>query len=238
MNIRRALVMAIAIAASALGFPLAVATGSAADKASGRPVALAAAATNVGMYGTIVDPQDLSFRAPGVTVAVGDTVSWTNHSIVPHTATEDHDLWRLTGHYGATPINPPGVAIGATVQRTFAAGTYHYFCEVHPKQMHGVVAVPVTLSVSAKLVGRLHHHRRVYTVHVLWSTTAASHGQVFDIQRSGGSGFRPWLTGASFGSANFNAAKGTVWHVEARLRSTSDPSAVSDWSPDATIVAG
>jgi plastocyanin len=226
---KRAVLMAIALAASVAGFPLAVAAGSSIE---GKATAI----TNVGMYGTIVDPQDLSFRAATITVAVGDTVSWTNHSIVPHTATEDHNLWNLTGHYGATPINPAGVAPDVTVQRTFAAGTYHYFCEVHPKQMHGVVAVPVTLSVSAKLVGRRRHHRRVYTVHVVWSTASAA-GQVFDVQRSNGSGFRTWLTGTSAGSASFTAAKGTVWHVEARLRSASDTSAASDWSPDAMITA-
>jgi plastocyanin len=228
---KRAVLMTIALAASVAGFPLAVAAGSSIQ-------GQLAAVTNVGMYGTIIDPQDLSFRAASVTVAVGDTVSWTNHSIVPHTATEDHNLWNLTGHYGATPINPAGVAPQVTVQRVFAAGTYHYFCEVHPKQMHGVVAVPVTLTVSAKLVGRRHHHRRVYTVHVLWSTTSAGAGQAFDVQRSGGSGFRPWLTGVSAGSADFTAVKGTVWHVQARLRSSSDATAASDWSPDAVITAG
>jgi hypothetical protein len=63
---------------------------------------------------------------------------------------------------------------------------------------------------------------------------------VFDVRKaSGGGSLKSWLTGASFGGASFNGARrGTVWHVEARLRRASDPSAASDWSPDALITAG
>jgi plastocyanin len=98
----------------------------------------------------IYDTQDLAFRPASVNARVGQVVRWRNtDTIVPRTATEYHGLWNLAGTYGQTPANPPGFAPGTTVQRAFEAGTAHYYCMVHPTQMHGVVAVPVALSVSS-----------------------------------------------------------------------------------------
>ena len=34
-----------------------------------------------------VDIRDLEYRPPNLAIAVGDTVSWVNHDIVPHTVT-------------------------------------------------------------------------------------------------------------------------------------------------------
>ena len=46
----------------------------------------------------------LAFDPAHVRAKVGQSVSWTNtDTVVPHTATEDHFLWRLSGDYG-----PPG----------------------------------------------------------------------------------------------------------------------------------
>src|SRR5436309_3373536 len=89
----------------------------------------------------------LRFNPATVTVGVGDQVEWVNTDIlVPHTATEDHGLWNLTGTYGMTPVNPAGFGPGETRSRRFAAGSWSYFCEVHPAQMHGIVLVPDQLS--------------------------------------------------------------------------------------------
>ena len=50
----------------------------------------------------------LRFNPATVTVGVGDQVEWVNTDIlVPHTATEDHGLWNLTGTYGMTRLTPP-----------------------------------------------------------------------------------------------------------------------------------
>src|SRR3954454_11044094 len=96
----------------------------------------------------------LQFDPATVTVRVGDTVQWMNtDAVVPHTATEDHGLWDLDGTYGATPFNPPGFGPGETRSRVFEAGTQHYYCRVHPAQMHGVIAVPVFLSRSVRQRG-------------------------------------------------------------------------------------
>jgi plastocyanin len=190
----------------------------------------------------------LSFTPASVTVAVGGVVRWTNTDVlVPHTATEDHGLWDLGGSYGQTPANPPGFAPGASVQRAFEAGTAHYYCRVHPVQMHGVVAVPVSLALDKQVVtrhvrGRGHRRRRtirraVYTVVATWATQQPAPGEVFDVQVARGSGaFQPLLTATTQTTARVPAVgRGTVTHVRARLRRAADAAAATDWSPDATV---
>jgi plastocyanin len=200
------------------------------------------ATLEVGMYGNaIYDTQDLSFRPPQITAHVGDTVRWTNQDvIVPHTATENHGLWDLAGNYGATPVNPAGVAPGSSVQRTFEAGTQLYYCRVHPVQMHGEIDVPVDLSVT-KHVKKLKHHRKriVFTIHVRWDATAPPSGLVFDVERARGTGAPTlWLNSTSWSSATFTTTKrGSTWHLRARLHRASDPAAATGWSPDAVITA-
>jgi plastocyanin len=242
MKLARTIVMVLSTGAAAVGFPLAVASGQGASRTgsvAGATRAHAAALVDIGAYGNVVDSQDLSFRPAQVTVAVGDVVRWTNHdALVPHTATEDHRLFDLGGDYGATGVTPPGFAPGASVQRTFEAGTFHYYCRVHPTQMHGVVAVAVSLTLGKRLVGTRHHHRTRYTVNVRWDVGKPPAGEVFDVERarSGGAAVM-WLTGSAVGDSSFSAPRGTVWHVRARLRRSADPSAATDWSPDAVITA-
>lgn len=69
--------------------------------------------------------------SPGtVTVAVGDTVTWTNSDAQAHTATADDNSWET----GTIANNN-----SATV--TFAAaGTFAYHCTIHP-EMTGTVVV-------------------------------------------------------------------------------------------------
>jgi plastocyanin len=234
MRVKQGMAAVAALAAAAVGFPLAF--------ASARWPAHAASVTDVGAYGNaIYDTKDLSFRPRSVTVRVGDTVRWTNQDrLVPHTVTENHGLFDLAGSYGSTPVNPPGFAPGTSVQRVFEAGTFHYYCRVHPVQMHGVVSVPVTLTVITRTHGRGRHKHHVYYVHVTWASAAEPHGLVFDVERArGGAGFAPWLTGATGTGATFSAGRHrAIWHVRARLRRASDASAASDWSPEAVAVTG
>lgn len=201
----------------------------------------APASHDVGMYGNaIYDTQDLSFRPSHITAHVGDVVRWTNmDAVVPHTATEDHGLWDLAGSYGQTPVNPPGVAPGATVQRTFEAGTQFYYCRVHPVQMHGEIEVPVTLSVSKRVVRRHHKKRVVYAIRVIWDQLTPPRGLAFDVERARGNGpFKRWLTGTTEGGGSFTTRKrGSKWHVRARLRRAGDQAAATGWSPDVVITA-
>src|SRR3954471_18737538 len=112
------------------------------------PAAAHAATREVGANGNVFTG-GLSFTPARLTLAGGDTVRWRNtDNIVPHTATEDHGLWDLTGSYGSTPANPPGFGPGEIRERVFEAGTHAYFCRVHPTQMRGTIAVAPTLAVQ------------------------------------------------------------------------------------------
>ena len=64
------------------------------------------------------------------TIAVGDTLTWTNNDSTAHTTTADGTAW-----------NSGTIAPGASFSRTFAAaGTFTYHCAIHPG-MVGTVTV-------------------------------------------------------------------------------------------------
>jgi plastocyanin len=162
----------------------------------------------------------LSFTPAEVAGGVGDVVVWTNtDAVVPHTATEDHGLWDMTGSYGGTPVNPPGFGPGETRERTFEAGTFNYFCEVHPDDMRGMIAVAPT-------VKRLAHGKR--RLRVTWAPGPPADGQVFDVERRRAGEWKTVRDGTTEAKAKFAGKRGAF---RARLRSASDPSAASDWSP-------
>jgi plastocyanin len=189
----------------------------------------------------------LRFNPEGVGAKVGETVRWRNtDEFVPHTATEDHGLWDLTGTYGQTPANPPGFGPGETRERRFEAGTHKYFCKVHPAEMRGTVSVPVTLAktklrtkkelrVLAKLPKAA---RRVRAVKATWAPGAPDEGLVYDVERRKGTrgAWKPFRTGTRKPGGTFRSGKkGNVWQVRARLRRPSDAGAATDWSPEASI---
>lgn len=94
------------------------------------PVAHAASDPGVGIL-------DFRFAPPTTTVHVGDTVTWTNNGRAPHSATAND------GSFNTGILRP-----GASASHTFArAGTFTYFCSVHPF-MHGTIVV-VGSSASA-----------------------------------------------------------------------------------------
>ena len=168
----------------------------------------------------------LAFDPAAVMVPVGGTVRWTNTDfLVPHTATENHMLWQLTGDYGGTPLTPPGFGPGESRERRFAAGTWSYYCEVHPTQMRGTVGVPVRLRLSALPSGRP-------AVQAVWGVESLPAGQVFDVQERVGS--KPWRTvrrGTRALRATFGAAPRQTFGFRALVRSTDDPAARSGYSP-------
>lgn len=84
-----------------------------------------AATVNVSIAGFAFAPATLNAQA-------GDTVVWTNNDSVPHTATSDS---------GSPSFSTGQIAAGSSASVTFtAAGTYTYFCEIHPG-MRGTIAV-------------------------------------------------------------------------------------------------
>ena len=183
-------------------------------------------AAEVDANGNAFVPGSLGFDPTEVQVPVGGIVRWTNtDQAVPHTSTEDHGLWRLSGTYGS-PGPYQGYGPGESVERAFEAGTHHYYCEVHPDDMRAVVEVPVTLRKKSR--------RRAAAV---WAKSAPAEGLVFDIERRRNG--RPWralLDGSTERRTTFRLGPdGTRWRIRARLRSNEEPDNATDWSPVASI---
>jgi plastocyanin len=71
-----------------------------------------------------------AFAPPSITVAPGQTVTWTNKDTTTHTVTEDKGAW-----------DSKNLAAGATFQQKFdQAGTFTYHCNIH-SSMKGTVVV-------------------------------------------------------------------------------------------------
>jgi plastocyanin len=79
---------------------------------------------------TSVDlPPSYRFVPASIVIAVGSTVTWTNHDNFTHNVALD----------GAEPLQ---MAPGESVSKAFEAlGTYAYVCSLHPKDMKGTVLV-------------------------------------------------------------------------------------------------
>ncbi len=104
--------------------------------ASGLLVAAAlanyAATASAGARDAAVVISGFAFAPAQVTVPVGSRVTWTNQDDIPHTVTS-----------AATPrlFGSEALDTGEHFVRVFdRAGTYRYFCALHP-HMQGVVVV-------------------------------------------------------------------------------------------------
>jgi plastocyanin len=83
----------------------------------------------------ITNANDFSLHA--ITVPVGGSVKWTNDSAVSHTVTFT-DSFRIPADNGTFSKK---VDVAGSVSRAFpAAGTYSFFCMIHPG-MQGTVTV-------------------------------------------------------------------------------------------------
>ncbi|MDB5067636.1 MAG: copper-binding protein [Chloroflexi bacterium] len=75
-----------------------------------------------------------SYAPPSITIKAGDSVTWSNADTTPgngHTVTSS----------GRGPLKSPSMSQGGTFSYTFAtAGTYAYYCAIHP-DMTGTVIV-------------------------------------------------------------------------------------------------
>jgi plastocyanin len=80
---------------------------------------------------TEVKIDNFSFGPGTITVAVGTTVTWTNRDDIPHTVVSTDDPKSFKSKVLDTDEK---------FSYTFAkAGTYSYFCSVHPKMTGKVV---------------------------------------------------------------------------------------------------
>ncbi len=79
--------------------------------------------------GTGVTITDFAFSPATLTVAVGDTVTWTNQDTAAHTVTADDGTF-----------DSGRLATGETFTETFdTAGTYAYHCTMHPGMVAEIV---------------------------------------------------------------------------------------------------
>src|SRR5262249_57138532 len=94
------------------------------------PPAVTRSATAHASAAASVTMGDFFFSPSSVTVAVGDTVTWTNNGQAPHNATADDGSFKT-----------PDLNNGQSASHTFSsAGTFTYICTIHPN-MHGTVRV-------------------------------------------------------------------------------------------------
>lgn len=89
------------------------------------PAATSAGATSVAI-------KNYAFAPASLTVAVGTKVTWTNEDTAPHTVTVSS---------GPVKFSSPNLQKGDSFTYTFTtAGTYSYYCAVHPDMVAKVIA--------------------------------------------------------------------------------------------------
>ncbi|WP_020659044.1 cupredoxin domain-containing protein [Amycolatopsis benzoatilytica] len=127
------------LAALAKQSPLAVPLyqGLAQQQGGAAPAAATASAKQIEMRGYKFSPASL-------TIAAGDTVTWTNHDTAPHNVVVTD---------GPEKFSSPTLQTGGTFSHTFTkAGTYSYYCSIHPDMKATVTvdgAAPPPSSPSA-----------------------------------------------------------------------------------------
>jgi plastocyanin len=73
---------------------------------------------------------NFNFSPKTFTVPVGATVTWTNHDNVPHVVTSANNQFQKS----------PVLKAGQSFSNTFAtAGTYSYFCSIHPRMTGKII---------------------------------------------------------------------------------------------------
>lgn len=66
--------------------------------------------------------QGMAFTPSSITIMANTTVTWTNKDAVPHTVTSNSDAF-----------DSGTISTNGTFSHTFtAAGTYSYYCAIHP----------------------------------------------------------------------------------------------------------
>jgi len=78
---------------------------------------------------TVVTIDNFSFGPQTVTVPVGATVTWTNHDDIPHTVVSTDNVFK-------SKVRDTDETFSYTFSK---AGTYSYFCSVHPKMTGKIV---------------------------------------------------------------------------------------------------
>jgi len=96
---------------------------------------------------TVTMTNTLSFKPAEATISVGETVKWTNTSVIVHTVTADPEEATLDDSVklpdGAEPFDSGTLDPDTSFTHTFETpGTYRYFCIPHEgAKMYGTVVV-------------------------------------------------------------------------------------------------
>ena len=79
--------------------------------------------------GPQVTVDNFSFAPGTTTIAVGTTVTWTNHDDIPHNVVSPDEKFKS-----------PVLDTDQSFSHTYAAtGTYTYYCSIHPRMTGQVV---------------------------------------------------------------------------------------------------
>ncbi|WP_354700408.1 hypothetical protein DSM112329_00682 [Paraconexibacter sp. AEG42_29] len=196
---------------------------------------------------------NLGFTPATADVVIGQTIHWRNtNRIAPHTVTEPHGLFDLTGNaVGGTASSPAGFGPGSTVELTAFAGTTTYICRVHPGRMSGVFRAPVVTALGpgykapripartkagkARRAELKKNFQRRLTL--TWATVEPTEGQAYDVQVKRGAGpWKPLLTRTVDTTITIASGKrGTTSKVRARMRQEKDESRGTGWSPEVMV---
>jgi len=154
----------------------------------------------------------MSYSPSPVIVAQGRSVTWTNTSGAPHTATSFQGFFTT-----------PELGNGESATRVFShAGTFRYFCTVHGTSMSGSVIVKLRAPVAAA---------NGFTLR--WSAVGSSlTNRRFDVQKMA-PGTSTWTllkSNTTTRSAFLNPSRNGTWKYRARTEKVSN-GASSGWSP-------
>jgi plastocyanin len=156
------------------------------------------------------------FQPPTRTATVGERVRWVNNDGFAHTAT------------GRAPLSlwNRSLPAGQSAGRAFAqAGTFPYFCQIHPS-MTGLVRVPIVVTPASGPGGT------TFTVRAGSAAPPAGFRYVIQRKRPGVPGFTNWRT-INTATTTFVTTATTaegVWRFRSRLRRVSN-GALSGFSP-------
>ncbi len=88
-------------------------------------------AANIPAGGNNIEISGFSFSPATLTVHIGDTVTWVNKDLAPHTIVSD----------SGSELNSPSFGKEGTYSHTFnTTGTFSYHCSIHPS-MKGAIIV-------------------------------------------------------------------------------------------------
>jgi plastocyanin len=127
--VRAGLALVIGITLTACGSGATPATNGPAASSGASAAAVCATSATAGTI--MVEIVDFMFKTDPVQARVGDTITWTNKDVAPHSAALDDGSCKTDG------LNKD-VAGSLTFS---VPGTYAYHCAIHPTRMKGTIVV-------------------------------------------------------------------------------------------------